>query len=572
MPKKKQAEEQEFDIEIRKIALLNAISFEGHANTKAVAGRVLASVPSARKNISKTMAAVEKICSEINSMPPEKQNEAASKMNISIPEKKAPPEKKALPPLVGAVSGKVIMRMAPNPNGPLHIGHSRMAILNGEYSKMYGGTLILRFDDSDPKNKNKLPMKEAYAWIEEDLKWLGIKYGRVERVSARIPIYYKYFEKLLEIDGAYICTCKQEEWSEIARKKRMQCPCRSASVSENQKRWKRMLDWKYRQGEAVARIKTPLSEKNPAVIDWVAFRIIDEPEHPLAGKSVKVWPMLDFASAIDDFEFKITHIIRGKDLAVSELRQRELYNHFGWKYPKTRVYGKFVTTEDTVVSKTKINEGIAEGRYKGFDDPQLATIMAFMRRGIRPEAIREYILSLGVSESETTFDISILESINRKLVDSTAARYFFVGNPQKLAFEAPVNKEFKIRKHPQHPEMGERSLKISREIYISESDANSEEFMLMGAMLPAKIGGKKIKLLENANRRFIHWLPADETQTVSAEVRMPDGSTKKGVLEKNILSEKIGSVVQLERFGFARIDSADASKANIHVLLYYTHK
>lgn len=569
MPNKKQ---DDISSEIRKIALLNAVSFEGRANTKAVVGRVLASIPAARENVPETSALVEKICSEINSMPQDAQNAELSKLKISVPEKKAPDEKKALPPLVGAVKGKVVMRMAPNPNGPLHIGHSRMVILNDEYSKMYGGTLILRFDDSDPKNPNKLPMKDAYGWIEGDLKWLGINYDRVERVSARIPIYYKYFEKLLEIDGAYICTCKQEEWSESARGKRKQCPCRNLSIAENQKRWKLMLDWKYKQGGAVARIKTPLSEKNPAVIDWVAFRIIDEPEHPFADKSVKVWPMLDFASAIDDFEFKITHIVRGKDLAVSELRQRELYKHFGWTYPATRIYGKFVTTEDVVVSKTKINEGIRAGKYTGFDDPQLVTIKAFRRRGIQALAIREYILALGISESETTFDMNILESINRKIIDPSAGRYFFVDRPEKFAFKDSLNREAKIRKHPQHPEMGERTLKLSREIYISKSDANSEEFMLMGVMLPAKIEGKKIKRLEAAsNRRFIHWLPADE-QAISAEVRMPDGSTKKGVLEKNILSEKIGAVVQLERFGFARIDSVDDSKANIHVLLYYTHK
>ncbi len=567
------AKQSELQAEIRKVALLNAISFGGKANPKAVAGKVLGSIPEARKDVRATMKLIEEICSQINSMPVEEQNAEAAKLKISVPEKKAVEGKKALPPLEGAVKGKIVMRMAPNPNGPLHIGHSRMAILNDEYTKMYNGKLILRFDDSDPKNKNKLPMKEAYAWIEEDLKWLGVKYDGVEQVSVRIPVYYKYFEKLLEMNGAYICTCKQEEWSETVRKKRKQCPCRSISVSDNIKRWKMMLDWKYKQGEAVARIKTSLTEKNPAVIDWVAFRIIDEPEHPLADRSVKVWPMLDFASAIDDYEFKITHILRGKDLAVSELRQKVLYKYFSWKYPATRIYGKFITTEDIVVSKSKINEGIKSGKYTGFDDPQLVTIMAFRRRGIQPEAIREYILALGVSESETTFDMNILESINRKIVDPKAARYFFVEAPVKLKVVPKADGTFGIRKHPQHPEMGERTLKLTPEIYISGSDAKpGEEVMLMGAMLSAKIAGKEIELLKSTlSKRFIHWLPVDEKEAVPAEVRMPDGSTKKGILEKAALSEGIGAVIQLERFGFARIDNIQ-NKANKQVLLYYTHK
>ncbi len=587
MPEKQSA----IELEIRKLALLNAISFEGKANSKAVAGKILGAIPSARKNVPETMKLVEKICSEINLMKPKEQKKEASKLKLSTEEKKAPEEKKELPALVGAIRGKVIMRMAPNPNGPLHIGHSRMAILNDEYTKMYNGTLILRFDDSDPKNPNKIPMKEAYAWIEEDLKWLGIKYGRIERVSARIPIYYGYLENVIEKNGAYICTCKQDEWSETARTKRTQCPCRKLSVAENKKRWKMMLDGTYKQGEAVARIKTPLSEnnhlsdssklfspeilsmaKNPAVIDWVAFRIIDEPEHPLADKSIKVWPMLDFASAIDDFEFRITHIVRGKDLAVSELRQRVLYDYFGWNYPKTQVYGKFVTTEDVVVSKSKINEGIREGKYTGFDDPQLSTLKAFRRRGIQAGAIREYILSLGISESETTFDMSILESMNRKLIDPHAPRYFFVENPVKFTIESPL-KEFRIRKHPQNPKMGERILKMSGGIYLSKNDVAGEEFMLMGAMLPAKISAKKVLLLKSAtSRRFIHWLPVDDAEAVPAEIKMPDGTIKKGVLERSAISEGVGAVIQLERFGFARIDFIITSKANIEVLLYYTHK
>lgn len=560
------------EAQIRKIALLNAISFEGKANPKAVAGKVLGAIPSARKNVPEIMKLVEKICSQINSIKPQEQKKEALKLKISIEERKAPEEKKELPALDGATKEKVIMRMAPNPNGPLHIGHSRMAILNDEYSKMYNGTLILRFDDSDPKNPNKIPMKEAYAWIEEDLKWLGIKYSRVERVSARIPIYYNYLGKIIEKNGAYICTCKQEEWSETARAKRNQCPCRKISVAENKKRWNMMLKGEYHQGEAVARIKTSLSESNPAIIDWVAFRIIDEPEHPLADKSIKVWPMLDFASAIDDFEFKITHIVRGKDLAVSELRQRVLYDYFGWKYPKTQIYGKFVTTEDIVVSKTKINEGIRDGKYTGFDDPQLSTLKALKRRGIQPGAIREYILSLGISESETTVDMNILESMNRKLIDSNAPRYFFVENPMEFKVDAPT-KEFRIRKHPQDPKMGERILKMSGGIYLSKNDVSSEEFTLMGAMLPAKLSAKKVLLLKSASgRRFIHWLPADDAQAVSAKIKMPDGTTKKGVLERGAISEGTGAVIQLERFGFARLDSIIENKANIEVLLYYTHK
>lgn len=598
---------ERLNAEIRKTALRNALLFGGKANPKAVCGKILGSFQEARKNPKEAMDLAEKIAAEINAMAPDTQKKEAEKLGISLEDlkdgekgkEKAKEEKKALPDLPNAAEGNVVMRLAPNPNGPLHIGHSRMVILNDEYVKRYKGTLILRFDDSDPKNPNKLPMREAYGWIEEDLKWLGVKYSRIERVSARLSVYYDYFEKLLKLNGAYICTCKQKEWSALSRGKRKPCPCRSLSVGENIERWKKMLSGEYKQGGAVARVKTPPSEnhlanrprpfspdllsmvKNPAVIDWVAFRIIDNPKHPLAPKTARVWPMLDFASAIDDFDFKITHIIRGKDLAVSELRQKELYAYFKWAYPVTRIYGKFVTKEELVVSKSKINEGIRSGKYKGFDDPQLATLRAFRKRGILPETVRQYILGLGLSESETSVDVNILESINRKLVDPVANRYFFIEDPVVLGVSNPpseisgkLSPKFTIRKHPKDAGRGERTLEFKSRIYISKPDADlSGEFNLMGAMKPAKISKEKgtLELLASTDsKRFIHWLPCDEKQIINAEIFMPDGSVKKGIAEANILSEAEGAEVQFERFGFARLDVLD--KANKLLKAYYSHK
>lgn len=562
--------------EIRSAAILNALQFRGKADAKAVAGKILGAIPEARKDVAGTMKLVEEIVAEINKMSLEdlKKTDEARVMQVvkaAYDGERKTPEKKKLPELPSAVKGKVVMRLAPNPNGPLHIGHARMIVLNDEYAKMYGGTLILRFDDSDPKNPNKLPMKEAYAWAEEDLKWLGAKYSRIERVSARLPVYYKYFGEILQKGNGYICTCDAEKWKKLVKAKRKGCPCRSFGAGENMNRWKKMLEGKYKEGKAVARIKTSLEEANPAVIDWVALRIVDAPKHPLVGKSVKLWPMLDFASAIDDHDFGITHIIRGKDLAVSEDRQKILYAYFGWTYPVTRIYGKFVTTDEVLISKSKINEGIKKGRFRGYDDPQLATLRAFRRRGIQPEAIREYMLGLGISESETTFDAKILEAINRKIIDPGANRYFFAESPVRFKVSGKFPPECKIRKHPQHPERGERVLKMRGEIYLSRSDAKIKgEFNLMGAMLPAKISGKRIEILgKSESRQFIHWLPADSKQALAAEIYMPDGSVKKGVVEANILGEKEGAVVQLERFGFARIDSTKANKA---VRLYYTHK
>jgi len=158
------------------------------------------------------------------------------------------------------------------------------------------------------------------------------------------------------------------------------------------------------------------------------------------------------------------------------------------------------------------------------------------------------------------------------MIDPNANRYFFVENPAKFKLSGKLPGEIKIRKHPQHSECGERLFHATPEIYLSENDAKiKDEFNLMGAMKPAKIEGKSVRLIEKTgSRQFVHWLPVDEKQILEAEIMMPDGSVKKGVAEANLLHEEEGAIVQLERFGFARIDSM--SKANKAVRLYYTHK
>ena len=183
------------DEKILAYALENAVLHEGKAQINSVLGKLF--LEGLKKdNIKDIIPNVKRIVDKVNSLDREKQK--AEFENFKHLTKERVHEKKEdLPELQGVKPGKVIMRMAPNPNGPLHIGHARMIILNDEYTKRYKGKLILRFDDTDPKNENKKPMKEAYAWAEEDLKWLGVKYNRVEKASKRLKKYYSFFELLL---------------------------------------------------------------------------------------------------------------------------------------------------------------------------------------------------------------------------------------------------------------------------------------------------------------------------------------------------------------------------------------
>ena len=220
---------------ILKHVLSNAVKFNGKANAGAIIGKLIQENPNIKNNISNISKKINEITSKVNLMSIEKQEEELKKFNL--PEKKKVKEVVTMPDLSN-VKGKVVMRFAPNPNGPMSFGHSRIALWNYFFVQKYKGSFILRFDDTDPKNK--VPMKEAYKWFEEDLKWLKIKVNKVVIQSKRLKIYYKYAEKLIKEDKAYICTCDSEEFKKLVDKS-IECECRNISPLETLKRWKKMF-------------------------------------------------------------------------------------------------------------------------------------------------------------------------------------------------------------------------------------------------------------------------------------------------------------------------------------------
>jgi len=158
----------------------------------------------------------------------------------------------------------VIMRFAPNPNGPATLGSARGIVLNSEYAKRYNGSFILRFDDTDPQTKR--PILEAYGWYLEDCDWLGASPDVVVTASDRIDTYYRYAERLLEKGFAYVCTCSQKHFKKF-KEKAIQCPDRDNTPRENLQLWRQMLNGHFGEKEAVLRIKTDMTSKNPALRD-----------------------------------------------------------------------------------------------------------------------------------------------------------------------------------------------------------------------------------------------------------------------------------------------------------------
>ncbi len=543
---------------VKKYVLQNAIEHNGKAFSKSVLGRLLADYPKFRANIMEIKQRVEWITDEINRLSPTKQKKLIEKLGFI--EKKIKSEKKGIGELPGVTIGKFVVRMAPNPNGALTLGHARPAILNYAFAKKYKGKFILRFDDTDPKHK--VPEKKFYTWIKEDLKWLGIKWDKVIIASKRFKLYYRYALKLIEMGKAYVCTCDREKWKEL-RDNRQPCPCRKLSPKINVKRWKKMfLKNGYKEGEAVLRIKTDLENPNPALRDWPAFRIVENPEHPL--KKARVWPLLDFQSAIDDHLTGVTHILRGIDLQISEKRQKYIYQYFGWNYPVTITIGKF-SLAGLVLSKSKIKEGIKNNIYKGWDDVKLGTLRSLKRRGIQPEAIRNMILDIGVKTSDISISMKNLAAYNRKLIDQKANRYFFVSHPTKIVIKNNKRKRVAIPIHPDKKK--KRILYVGKVIYVNAADFENYRNMeirlknLFNIILKKET---KITTIKNKSIPKIHWVPSS-----FVEVRvLKEDKMVKGYAEKNLQKEKVGSIVQFERYGFVRIEK----KAKNHIIAIFMHQ
>lgn len=541
----------EIDSTIRKYALQNAVQFEGKATLGAVLGKVMAENPELRPRAKEITATVKRIVDSVNGMTLEAQRTELQSVAPELLHKEVKARESALPDLKN-VTGEVRMRMAPNPSGPLHVGHSRMAILNDEYVKRYGGICYNRFEDTDPARIDPT----GYDTIPEDFEWLGVTIHKTLIQSDRFQIYYDHARQLLQMGKAYVCTCKPEEWRDLKNHKRA-CPHREQPLNEQLVRWHKMFDGSYKPEEASLMVKTDLNHPNPAVRDFVGLRIDDTP-HPRTGTKYRVYPLMNLSVAIDDHLMDLTHVLRGKDHLNNTYRQEYVFDYFGWKKPEYIHYGR-VSLEDVQLSTSKMAKGIMEGQYSGWDDPRLGTLRALRRRGIRPESLRRYWIDVGIKEVDIEFSWKTLYSFNRDLIDDSSNRYFFVADPVRLTIKGAPALRAKAPLHPDHPERGTRGLDIGADgsVYVSGDDLVGSPSRLRLKDLcnidladgGARYAGNDLSVLKEGVQ-IVHWVPVD---SLPAEVLMTDGAVRKGFAERG-LAEAEGKTVQLERFGFARVE------------------
>lgn len=552
---------------VRKQALINAAKHGGQAQPGAVIGMIMSGHPEYRKQAKDVSKLAGQIVGQVNGMSPEAQNKELEELGGFVEEKKQ--EKvKGLSDLPNA-KGEVVLRFAPNPSGPLHIGHARAAISNDEYRKRYKGKLILRVEDTDPRRVDAA----SYQMIPEDLKWMGVSWDEEIIQSDRMEIYYEYAEKLIKKGGSYMCTCPGDVFKELKDSSKV-CPHRDATVEENLKLWNKMPETG--EGEMVLRVKTDIQHKNPAIRDWVAMRVV-EAEHPRVGFKYKVYPMMNFAVAVDDHLLGVTHVLRGKDHLANSEKQEYLYQHMNWTVPEFIHYGR-LKMEDILLSTSKAREGIEEGVYSGWDDPRLGTIRAIARRGIQSEAIRELMLEIGVKMADTAVSWKKIYGLNRTFLEEKANRYFMVANSQMVQIEGvPPELLGDVERplHPDHLDRGMRKLDFDGWVYLDRDDIpkNPDQVLrLMDAVNITFQDGKAIyhsggiEEARESKAKIVQWVPYAGVKVV--EVMMPDATMIIGYAEECISNVEVGDVVQLERIGFARVDQIDQGK----LMFYYAHK
>ena len=571
---------------IKIIVLKNAIQYGGKARNEIVISKTIAQRPDLRNNLKILIPEIKVSVEKINSLTLNEQKVLFAHMvpQQPTPDKKIRDHATSLPALQNAEMGNVMTRFPPEPNGYPHLGHAKAAIIDEEYARRYNGKLILRFDDTNPLNEKA----EYYDAIKEGLEWLEIEPDIVKNTSDDIQLLCDYGKKLVEIGGAYVCTCSQPIMRDL-RSKGIPCDCR-LDTSRAGDLLRKFFDGSFEPNAAVLRFKGNMADQNTAMRDPTLFRIIDG-HHPRLGNSNRVWPTYDFAAPLEDSLDGVTHALRTKEYELRNPLYFAILERLSLRKPLMSEFSR-LEFEGMPVSKRKIKPLIENGLVKGWDDPRLPTLAAIKRRGFLPQAIRKFVLSLGLTLSETKPPFEALEAFNRKIVDPQSIRLFFVKDPVQLQVRnGDFAKQVTLNNHP-NINLGHRKIRVSNCFYIAGDDAASlrvgDEIRLM-ELYNIRIGDIKSQHISQLHGSYsascdksrliiaeqtgdylehdmpkIQWVAVEDALPYSivipralyiGENYNPNSlETCKGFAEWYVSTLKQGTIIQFVRFGFCRID------------------
>jgi glutamyl-tRNA synthetase len=554
----------------RKFALKNAIDY-GKAESGAVLNKVLSMEPEFRSAIKEMNVLVEEVVQEVNKMSKEERAQEFKQHAKEFEGKqkqKAEASAKPRMELEGAVVGKFATRFPPEPNGYLQLGHAKIAWLEREFAGIYKGTVALYFDDTNPEKEKQEYVDE----IKKDLEWLGLRFEREYYASDHIEKMYAYAEKLISQGNAYVCTCDSEKIKKM-RFEGKECEHRGQPKAENSKLFKKMLNGDFEDGGAALRLKLEMKAENTTMRDPVVLRIIRH-EHYRQGTKYVVWPTYDFNTPIIDSIEGITDAIRSKEYELRDELDLKILEFLGLRRPTIRSIAR-LEIKDNITSKRKTNALIEKGKLSGYDDPRLITIAGLRRRGIQPQAIKEFVLRFGMSKTNSVVGIDMLLAENRKVIDDIAKRLFAVREPVEVGISGmPLDyKKVELNLHPKK-NLGKRECSVSNRLLISGSDAKSlkpgHKFRFKDAfnVEVEKIGAKGIEAKfignENIDAPKFQWVDATHKVRcklveigpllVNDEFNEKSLTTSDAYAEEYVNRLEKDEIVQFERVGFFKLD------------------
>ncbi|MCL1665549.1 MAG: glutamine--tRNA ligase/YqeY domain fusion protein [Flavobacteriaceae bacterium] len=390
----------------------------------------------------------------------------------------------------GLEKDKIRFRFPPEPNGYLHIGHTKAICINFGLGEKYNAPVNLRFDDTNPEKEEQ----EFVDSIKKDVEWLGFKWDKELYASDYFQQLYDWAVKMIKEGKAYV----DEQPSEVITEQRknpaepgVESPYRNRPVEESLDLFEKMKNGEFESGSMSLRAKIDMISPNMNMRDPVMYRILNKPHHR-TGTTWKIYPMYDWAHGESDYLEQVSHSLCSLEFE----NHRPLYNWYLEQVrdenkvaPKQREFARMNVTY-MITSKRKLQKLIAENVVTGWDDPRMPTVSGLRRKGYTAEAIRNFIERVGVAKRENLIDIQLLEFFVREDLNKKAKRVMAVVDPVKLIIENyPEGQEewVETENNPEDENAGTRQIPFSREIYIEREDfkeeANNKFFRL-------KLGGE----------------------------------------------------------------------------------
>ncbi|MEH6406665.1 MAG: glutamine--tRNA ligase/YqeY domain fusion protein [Leeuwenhoekiella sp.] len=367
-------------------------------------------------------------------------------------------------------------RFPPEPNGHLHIGHSKAICLNFGLGERYNAPVNLRFDDTNPSKEEQ----EYVDAIQEDIKWLGFKWDKVCYSSDYFQQLYDWAVELIKNDKAYVDSQSSEAMAEqkgTPTEPGTNSPYRNRSTEENLDLFERMKNGEFKEGIHVLRAKIDMQSPNMLMRDPIIYRVMHKAHHRTGNKWC-IYPMYDWAHGESDYVEQVSHSLCSLEFKP----HRPLYNWFkdevydGGIKPKQREFAR-LNLSYTIMSKRKLLTLVEDGVVNGWDDPRMPTISGLRRRGYTPESIRNFIETVGVAKRDNVIDVSLLEFNVREDLNKTAPRIMAVLDPVKLVIDNyPEEKEewLEAENNPEDESAGSRKIPFSKELYIEREDFKEE--------------------------------------------------------------------------------------------------